>query len=130
MIKEEYKEILEKEGNERLLEIDDYDCKILRVGLEYSGHLCGYVRIPEIHPFYNLEYYEIDVDVHGGLTYSSEEKNGYWIGFDCAHYNDITPCYVGSFFTTHLFTDEGTYKDMDYVEKELIRLVRQIKALA
>ena len=129
MIKPQYKEILEKEGNERLLEIDGYDCKILRVRMEYSGHLCGYVKIPETHQLYNLDYDEIDVDVHGGLTYSSEEKDGYWLGFDCAHYDDVTPCVVGSFLYLDMF-NEGTYKDMKYVEKELMRLVRQIKALA
>ena len=129
MIKPEYREILEKEGNEKILEIDGYDCKILRVGMEYSGHLCGYVKIPETHRIYNLDYDDIDVNVHGGLTYASEKKDGYWIGFDCAHYHDVVPCVVGSFLDLDRF-NEGTYKDMQYVEKELIRLVRQIKALA
>ncbi len=63
------------------------------------GHLCGYVRLWNKHP---LEIYfkkkyphdEIDIDCHGGLTFSEKitKKNaikgftpGYWIGWDYAH---------------------------------------------
>jgi len=82
------------------------------------GWGCGYVLIPEGHPFYGVHYndiYEIsDIRVHGGLTYSDmfefdnylewigirelggdvtldncEKFNKYWmIGFDTNHYND------------------------------------------
>ena len=70
------------------------------VVLHSNGIRCGYVRIPEGHPFFRkTNYYEIDVDVHGGLTFGQEYGNmfsskayyfspGFWIGFDCGHYND------------------------------------------
>lgn len=74
----------------------------------------GYVLIPNKHPFYNLYHDDIDISIHGGLTYSklfNPEKylkcfneydydgdvtldninmfNDYWIiGFDTAHYGD------------------------------------------
>lgn len=51
----------------------------------------GYVALPSTHPFYGLNYDEIDehVNVHGGLTYSksyTHENEMYWlIGFDTMH---------------------------------------------
>lgn len=54
----------------------------------------GYVALPSTHPFYGLDYDEIDqhVGVHGGLTYSQSyvhENETYWlIGFDTMHSSD------------------------------------------
>jgi len=55
----------------------------------------GYVRITEGHPYYEKNYDDIPVDVHGGLTFSDNIfgdskhfSDGYWIGFDTAHYGD------------------------------------------
>lgn len=42
----------------------------------------GYVLLPHNHPFYNKHYDDIDVNVHGGLTYSNKfESNNFmrWI---------------------------------------------------
>jgi hypothetical protein len=49
------------------------------------SHMNGYVRLPEGHPFEVLDYDDIDVSVHGGLTFSEDG----WIGFDTAHAGDI-----------------------------------------
>jgi hypothetical protein len=62
----------------------------------------GYVLIPEDHPLHGKHYDDIDVDVHGGLTWSKlvdeqlltvfrldKEDLGTWcVGFDTAHLND------------------------------------------
>lgn len=54
----------------------------------------GYVRIVEGHPFYDKGYENIPVSVHGGLTFSEHVmdsthfSDGYWVGFDTAHYGD------------------------------------------
>ena len=60
----------------------------------------GYVIIPEGHPLHGRHYDDIDVDVHGGLTWSEsakgldwpeikeEDKSGWVVGFDTAHYKD------------------------------------------
>jgi hypothetical protein len=66
----------------------------------------GYVLIPEGHPDHGKPYDDIDVDVHGGLTYAelcddemierwpvggliAEEDKGCWVvGFDTCHYSD------------------------------------------
>lgn len=33
------------------------------------GHLCGYIAVPPAHPWFGKSYDDIDVDVHGGLTF-------------------------------------------------------------
>lgn len=62
----------------------------------------GYVLIPENHPLHGKDYDDIDVDVHGGLTFSElvdaemvekweldkEDKGKWCVGFDTAHYSD------------------------------------------
>ena len=58
----------------------------------------GYVALPSTHPFYGLDYDEINghVGVHGGLTYSKSyvhENEMYWlIGFDTMHIFDNPIC--------------------------------------
>ena len=63
-------------------------------GLTERGWGNGYVRIVEGHPFYGMNYMDIPVSVHGGLTFSEHITNsdnwsdGFWVGFDTAHYGD------------------------------------------
>ncbi len=52
------------------------------------GAVNGYVKIPEGHPWHGRDYDEIDVAVHGGLTYGN--RSG-WIGFDTLHGGDNWP---------------------------------------
>lgn len=39
-------------------------------------HLCGYLAVPEGHPWYGKHYGDIGADVHGGLTYSEASYFG------------------------------------------------------
>ena len=54
----------------------------------------GYVRISAGHPFHDMNYMDIPVNVHGGLTFgdhimdNNTWSDGYWVGFDTAHYGD------------------------------------------
>lgn len=62
----------------------------------------GYVLIPEGHPLHGKHYDDIDVSVHGGLTFSElvdsdmvtewgleKTDEGAWcVGFDTAHWGD------------------------------------------
>ena len=74
----------------------------------------GYVALPSTHPFYGLNYDEIDehVNVHGGLTYSESyvhENETYWlIGFD----------------TMHVFDDQ-IRSDKEFVINETLDLLKQ-----
>lgn len=47
----------------------------------------GYVKVPKDHPDYGKSYEDVDVDVHGGLTYSDEK--GSFFGFDTQHSGDV-----------------------------------------
>ena len=54
-----------------------------------QGHRCGYVRIMPDHPSHCEPYNDVDVHVHGGLTYGRlDVEHGYWLGWDCAHFGD------------------------------------------
>ena len=76
---------------ENKFEYKGYDCVVLFMPMCYR---CGYVGIPVGHKYYKMNYGDIDIECHGGLTYSNDhlvgqnEKNKWWIGFDCAHYGD------------------------------------------
>ncbi len=99
-------------------------CLLLRN--EFGGW-CGYVGVPVGHKAYQVHYDDIDVDVHGGLTYSDSGKHGgerpagyWWVGFDCGHHMDLLP----GMFKHGLRT--GTYKDMTYAREETERLAKQL----
>ena len=68
--------------------------------LNLGTHPTAYVEIPKGHKLFNKDYRKIDIDVHGGLTYSdsslytSEEKvikNSWFIGWDYSHCTDYYP---------------------------------------
>ena len=64
-------------------------------GLMELGWGNGYVGLPKWHPWFNMNYDDIPVNIHGGLTYANLDKeSGLWIiGFDTGHYNDnMTNC--------------------------------------
>jgi len=74
----------------------------------------GYVRIVEGHPFYGMNYMDIPVSVHGGLTFgdnimdNNSFPDGYWVGFDTAHYGDDSEIWTieaVSDETIHLFNE-------------------------
>lgn len=56
------------------------------------GYHNGYVALSKGHPDYGKDYDDIDVEVHGGLTFSQEveyQNEKYWVvGFDTAHLGD------------------------------------------
>lgn len=90
------------------------NCRIVRHN--DLKHLCGYVFLDESNDLYGKDYFDIDVDVHGGLTFSGEFEGGWLIGFDCGHYEDLVP---GISFV-------GTYRDINYVKSECENLAEQV----
>lgn len=120
-----------------------YPCLIVRNPL---GALCGYVGVNPDHPFHECDYDDVDVDVHGGLTYADHCQDGapeaegichvpkpgdtdavWWFGFDCAHAGDTAP-YMLKY--PALRTPYETYRDVAYVSGEVWRLAKQLRALA
>ena len=83
----------------RDIEIDGLRCIAKQLGtllIPYiynmsATWLCGYVEVPKGHIFYGKDYSEIeDYFVEVELTYSGELENcdGWFVGFDLAHYDD------------------------------------------
>lgn len=102
----------EKELNKYNFNYKGYDCEILRH--DTIGHLCGYVYLDKNHNYYKDPNNEYSLEVHGGITYSTDNK----IGFDCAHSGDLLPY-------SHHF-DWDSYKNVSHVMKEIKYLVKQL----
>jgi hypothetical protein len=123
------------------------DCLIVRNA--HLGNWCGYVGVPQNHPLFGKDYGAVDVDVHGGLTFSEKcepdprgegygichtpepgRSEVYWFGFDCGHAFDLAPAmeaYYKKHYISSLTLDESSvYRDMTYVEEECTRLARQL----
>lgn len=116
---------------------------------EIGGNWCGYAAVPPGHPLHGKDYNDVDVDVHGGLTYASlcaghichvpkpgEPDDVWWFGFDCGHCFDVMPAMdsrTRSFGLAPVFPPYGmpltTYKTLDYVQAEVNRLADQLAAL-
>ena len=114
----------------------ELDCMIIRNA--EMGNLCGYVGIPLNSKLIKLDCNDIEVNIHGGLTYTGRcggdicheaEEEVYWLGFDCAHYLDITPGMNSIPSFNYPFDKNLTYKDFNYVKSEVESLAKQLKAL-
>ena len=100
----------------------EFECFVRRV--KYSGHLCGYVTLTTDNDFFGLEYDDIPVDCHGGLTYASNQGPDWVIGFDCAHYGDCQPFYNEEWA---LYSGRNAvYRDMEFVSRECESICEQI----
>jgi hypothetical protein len=119
-------------------------CLIVR---NFTGAWCGYVGVGREHPDYERPYKHIDVDVHGGLTYSDrcqgqgqicheagpgEPDEMWWVGFDCAHVFDLVPGMeaIERTLAPHIpwAELEAVYRDVAYVRAEVERLADQMAA--
>lgn len=123
------------------------------------GGWCGYAAVDPSHPLYQKYYDDVDVEVHGGLTYANKcqghichvpkpgkSKHVWWFGFDCAHSGDFSPSYgnryVGQGYpwpekpydhATAIAANDwrvDRYRDLAYVEGETCRLAEQLAKLA
>lgn len=60
--------------------------------LDLGTHPCAYVEVADTK-INNIDYPNIDLECHGGLTYSASrligiDKIGWYIGWDYSHYGD------------------------------------------
>ena len=83
----------------------------------FGGHLCGYISIPLDHPWSEKDT-SIGCDVHGGCTWNETEKDGKrWIGFDCAHYDDIQPSMI--VYENKMMQENAEYRETRRLLEEL-----------
>lgn len=108
------------------------------------SHRCGYVRVPPTHKYFDKDYNEVDVSVHGGLTFAALEPcvehkdgQGYWFGFDCAHAGDAhydlsvreVPKELERLFAIEREFSQGDhFWTLDEVVEETNRLAEQLAA--
>lgn len=114
-------------------EATGYKCRIRRHPTNL--HLCGYVGVPESHRAFGAGYDSVNAPVHGGLTYSDEEDDGYWwFGFDTSHAGDMNLGVILAF----LDMKEGhswladyhkgePYRDWTYVKDNVGELLDYLK---
>ena len=118
--------------------------------------------MPPEHPWHGVGYDNVRMDdeeeadsyvqVHGGLTFadkcqksinpsagvchvqeSGDERNIWWLGFDCAHCYDVMPAMAAltspmtALMTAPSFGDftDTVYRDLDYVKNECAGLAVQ-----
>lgn len=97
------------------------------------GFRCGYVKVEPGHPWHGKEYDDVEASVHGGLTFSEPDlpcdkgglDDGYWFGFDCAHYGDAQDPDLPS---SHKYRTGGVIRTQEYVEAECRDLCEQAAA--
>ena len=64
------------------------------LALSYGTHPCCYFKLPDGNKFINEDPDTINIDCHGGITFSQNTEadspmgGGYWLGWDYAHYGD------------------------------------------
>ena len=75
---------------------------------------------------------DVLINIHGGITFSGKRRYGnpalWYFGFDCSHYNDLTPYELYRHKNNRL--TEGTYRTLHYVKSEINTLFLALKALA
>ncbi len=152
MEKELYEQI-KKEGDLCVFQYKGYTCmarrrydqnQIIKEKEKYQGlfHWCGYVGVTNKHKFYLKGYDDVKpkgdyLDVHGGLTFTGFFDNGiktntkdvkklWFIGFDCAHAGDTCMCFKFDNEKLNQLMHGETYKDLNYVIKEIKRMVNQL----
>jgi len=78
-------------GNYETIEMAELK-HLFDIGILSTGDSNGYIGLPEGHENYKVDYTNIGIDIHGGLTFSDElevEGKKYWcIGFDTCHSGD------------------------------------------
>ena len=116
-------------------EATGYKCGIRRHPTSLT--LNGYVGIPRGHPCAGMDYNDLNdlVEVHGGLTYASwdKETGTKWFGFDCNHGGDFSPhtylTLLGVERDPQWYNDIEHYRNWEYVDHEVRYLAKQLEDL-
>ena len=121
----------------------------LAVRSPFMGNWCGYVGVTDDHPLHGLDWEDVDIVAHGGITYAGscqpeedesigichlpdagEPDHVWWFGFDCAHAGDWCPTMAkhqrdrGYPFTKG---SGESYKTLEYVKQQCEELASQLR---
>ncbi len=123
------KEMIYKPTREVTILADDTYKGYHYVIISYGVHPCAYVEIPKDHKYYDKDYRELDITVHGGLTYGSSladinigSKSDYYIGWDYAHAGD----FVGYYFLINAINAVIQEEEKKYTTKEIFEDVKKV----
>lgn len=99
-------------------------------GYEYficdlGTHPTAYVKVPKNNKAFGKDYFDLDIDVHGGLTYSKNElkfykysrKYNWFIGWDYAH--------IGDYVLFALFPNDKKYT-LDEIIEDCKSVINQL----
>jgi hypothetical protein len=115
------------------------------------GNWCGYVGVPPEHPLHGRGYEDLDLEVHGGLSFAhacqpheseadgichvpgpGEPEHVWWLGFDCAHGGDLSPGLLRKDLdwldSLKVLAEHEIYRPLAYVKGECARLAAQLLA--
>ena len=102
---------------------DGYEYAVVSRGL----HPCAYVKLPKGYEYYGLDYNNIPIDCHCGLTYSAEnldvmpDSHGWWIGWDYGHC-----CDYSGFMMQEYWLDADTLHYKKWTTAEILAEVKQV----
>lgn len=97
---------------------EGFKCAVVRRTYGSQDHHCGYVLVEKDSPLYDLDYGTVPISVHGGITYSSRESDGWLYGFDCCHSDDGRR------------EGDAGWKDATYVRAETVSMAEQFVILS
>jgi hypothetical protein len=126
---------------------------LIKRNTQVTGALCGYVGVSEGHPDFGKGYDDVEVEVHGGLTFADfchksddgrdeerichvpdpgEPDHVWWLGFDCSHAGDLSPAMDARLRRSPLGPMpmpagwEDVYRPLDYVKGHVTALAAQL----
>lgn len=97
-----------------------------------GGHLNGYVLLNEDDHIEDI----MDIECHGGITFEGNlaeiipVQAGNWIGFDCAHFGDLTPFYkekLAALGFDSSLSIGGIWRDQKFVEDNCKQIIDQLE---
>ena len=98
------------------------------------GYANGYVAIPPGHPFNGKDFNDIDISVHGGVTYAEtieDTVGNNWGSIECIGFDSIDEIPSGYFvlgFDTMHFGDDSTL-DREWCIMETKNLLEELKRI-
>lgn len=109
---------------------DGYEYAIVSRGM----HPCAYVKLPYEHKYYGVDYDDIPVKCHCGLTYSDNRldvlplRSGWWIGWDYGHCCDYAGFMMHEYWQNVDTSDKKRWTTAEILEevKEVVRQVNEI----